>query len=282
MANLVAFVGDSRGRGLQKYLSVRNPFPDNCNFYVRFIPGGTLIDMHNHIQQFLSAPRTQAHHNIIITIFADICNLTTKHGTNKHGRPIYDNCNYCTLPFTSITYITSHKQQFLHDIAYIHSNIQHYPNTFVKFAPIAPAHLLKYTQHFCNKEHNTDITSFNNISPDILTQQKQLETDIIEINQYISQLNTANLVRTVRLDRDISRQLTMKRGRKGQNTKEVTKFVYGNAPDGVHVNNRISNKWFKALAKSASSDVLQPLTHIPVDILHHEEEEEDDHEEEVV
>ena len=88
-------------------------------------------------------------------------------------------------------------------------------------------------------------------------------------------------MRTVRLDRDISRQLTMKRGRKGQNTKEVTKFVYGNAPDGVHVKNKISNKWFKALAKSASSDVLQPLTHIPVDILHHEEEEEDDHEEEV-
>ena len=57
--------------------------------------------------------------------------------------------------------------------------------------------------------------------------------------------------------------------------------MYGNAPDGVHVNNKISNKWFKALAKSASSDVLQPLTHIPVDILHNEEEEEDDHEEEI-
>ena len=70
----------------------------------------------------------------------------------------------------------------------------------------------------------------------------------------------------------------MKRGSKGQNTKEVTKFVYGNAPDGVHVNNKISNKWFKVLAKSASSDVLQPLTHIPVDILHNEE---DDHEEEI-
>ena len=149
--------------------------------------------MHNHIQQFLSAPRTQAHHNIIIPIFAGICNLTTKHGTNKHGRPIHDNCNYCTLPFTSITNIIYHKQQVLHDIAYIHSNIQQYPNTYVKFATIAPAHLLKYTQQFCNTKHNADITTFNNISLDILTQQKQLETDIIEINQYISQLNTANL-----------------------------------------------------------------------------------------
>ena len=63
---------------------------------------------------------------------------------------------------------------------------------------------------------------------------------------------------------------TLKRCRKGQNTKAITKFVYGNAPDGVHVNNRNEYKWFKAFAKSTYSDVLVYLTCI--DILHHEDD----------
>ena len=121
MAQLLAFFGDSGGIGFNQYIQTKKPFPQNFEYYTYFQPGGALMALHN-IQNMLSSPNTIAFTHMFITMFAGICNLTTKHG-NRHGHPIHHNCHYCNLPYGSVTYI-SRKQQVMHELQFIKLSIE--------------------------------------------------------------------------------------------------------------------------------------------------------------
>lgn len=84
----------------------------------------------------------------------------------------------------------------------------------------------------------------------ITYQQKSLENDIIQINVEICKLNTLNGTSSFRLDKDVTKFSTKKRGRNGGNRKEVQHFQYDNFYDGVHPNAELAKKWFLRLTNS--------------------------------
>lgn len=203
----IIIASDSRGRGFQQHIQSYRPFPLHWKISLLVKPGATIEKLtretENILHNNLEKDKSQCTN---VMIFAGICNLTEKF-THQFGTEI---CYYSSEKvYTTIQAINQSFQK-----------LQTF-NCKVHFATISPVSLSSYI-NFQQKKGNLQ-KSIHQLE-DISYQQKSLENDIIQINEEICRLNTLNGTSSVRLDKDVTKFSTKKRGRNGAIVKKFKIF----------------------------------------------------------
>lgn len=218
---------DSRGRGLEHYISTNFPMWD---FTVIVIPGGQIQDLEKEIINNIHSEKKN-----IVTLYAGICNLTEKINHAVGSEIMYSTCRV---------------GEFLSSLDSLNRFLRS-KNVILKIASVPPVSIFKY-QHF-QKQRKLNFRS-TLCDFDAFQQQKKLEEDIRYINTKICLLNEANNVKNIHLDKDLIKITVKHRGRTGQNRKKISKFVYNKLYDGVHPEFSLKMRWFDIICKSIQSD----------------------------
>lgn len=231
----IIIASDSRGRGFPQYIQSHQPFPLHWKISLLIRPGATIEKLTRETENILKLENNSQSTNVMF--FAGICNLTEQIN-HQFG--------------TEICYHSYQKVQ--NTIQAINQSFQKLQtfNCKVQYATISPVSLTSYI-NYQQKKGNLlkSIHQFEQIT----YQQKSLENDIIQINVEICKLNTLNGTSSIRLDKDVTKFSTKKRGRNGGNRKKVQNFQYDNFYDGVHPNAELANKWFLRLTNALIFDI---------------------------
>lgn len=224
------YATDSMGHGLCKFMKENDQRVHVENHFV--VKSGTTIGyLRFHVNRLVkditgfSLPES-----ITIVLAACINNLTSKIKNNTSFEIIYD--------------ITSERKEHL-QIELIDFFQQFYEQKInVKIATIPPANLDKYNKFKYRYNKNYE------------QQQKNLETDVKEINHFIVDLNTSCNNSTINLAKDLFKYGKRRSGRKGRKTKLYARFCYANLYDGLHASFHLKMKWFQVLLSSSINDIL--------------------------
>lgn len=168
MLNHFIIATDSRGRGLEHYISTNFPMWD---FTVIVKPGGQIQDLEKEIINNLHSEKKN-----IVTLYAGICNLTEKINHAVGSEIMYSTCRV---------------GEFLSSLDSLNKCLRS-KNVILKIASVPPVSIFKY-QHF--QKHRTLNFRSTLCDFDAFQQQKKLEEDIRYINTKICLLNEANNVK---------------------------------------------------------------------------------------
>ena len=236
--NHIIIAGDSRGRGIDSYISNNNAFTSDQVHYI-IKPGGTLSTIFQQVQSRIHA--IQHNHNttnILCTITAGICNLTQKI-YHEGGMEIcykHNTDNIINIKQQISTYYRLMNDQN------VKFNLTHIPS----------ASLSKYSE-FNIKNGKLTQSAFS--TSELEQQQSLLESDLEDINNHISTLNSSFHTFSVRWDRDLVKCRTKTRGKNGKLSKKCKVTTYTDLYDGVHANAGLKDKWFHFLVKSIETSL---------------------------
>ena len=186
-----------------------------------------------------------------LVVSAGICDFTSKI-THSSGTEIHYPISKLDAVISTLEEITALSVQEL--------------QCHIKFAAIPPASLMNYRAHQIRMGR---LASSIFSDEELQKQQKQLEDDINQVNNYIYQLNDRHNVRTIKLEKNMIKSSIKKRGRKNLNRKIITKFVYHDLYDGVHANHDLQQQCFFFLTMSVYHDIISNSS--PSDLLSFED-----------
>ena len=252
MANRhVVIATDSRFRGLDDYL-IHNHIPGSHTTKAELLPGGTLLSCYYKLKTCVKSVKRSRLPDLpfSLTIAAGICDFTTKVPNGEASE---------------LCYPKSKLHSVISDLDLISSLAISELQTPIHFSTIPPCSMCLYRDHQY-KYHNLRDSFFSDEL--LLTQQKQLESDITEVNDHIYKLNGGNDVRTIRLEKNLSVSSTKRRGRHNQKKKIVKAYVYDQLYDGVHAVEHLQYQWFGFLQTAIKNDIISnstPSDYIPED-----------------
>jgi hypothetical protein len=246
MLSQIRLYGDSRGCGLTDTLTAATP--RSVRIVEKATPGATLQEI---LAQFKRDLRRYRGEKILAIIVAGICNLTTR--TGKKG---------------SRTLQVSYDQS-QDNIAEIKGAY----NEFTRFSKqagidlvlttIVPASIEKANQHYIKKRYL--LKQNLAYSPDqVRTQQKQLEKDIILLNEHVASTTKGNGFNHINLSASVTRSSKKGAGGNRKKKKKVSRFYYTDLFDGVHPNKTLRDRWIDKVrnlcAKKARGEPFDPPT----------------------
>lgn len=231
---------DSRFRGLEDYL-LSNPITGSSTTSVNTLPGGRLLSVYNSVKTTVLAIKKKSSlpsRPFSLTISAGICDLTSKI-RHEGGQEL-------CYPASQLDSVTS-------TLDLISSLSLTELNAPVKFSTIPPSNMAKYRDHMFRQHKLTSSVFTDEL---LQMQQKLLEEDITKINNYIYQLNDKQNVRTIRLEKNVTKSSVKIRGRNNGNKKTVRSYIYDKLYDGVHACPTLQQEWFFFLSKSIYNDLI--------------------------
>jgi hypothetical protein len=211
---------DSRGRNILLKLTHFTPHDLNIEWDAHTLPGANLKT----ISKWIDRSKRRSTWDITI-IIAGICNFTHKvQSRNKH--------------YLEYTISKSEETKRAIDLLLDH----HGESTHLCI--ITPAVLSKFSNH---RDGDTNIEE----------EQKQLLSDIEEVNNYIQSKNIERDTATIDL---AIQSYTKSLKKQGEHKKKIIKFTGKDLPDGIHPSITLEDTWAKYIAKVISGIIRKNRT----------------------
>lgn len=237
--NQIIIAADSRGAGLQKYIS-STQINNIYNISTTVIPGGKLIKLNQILQENYQTINNQIYQPVSacqVILAGGICNFTSKEHHTGGVEISYTNSETNILDLKSK--ISEIYQEWNSPTTKF--KICHIPSVSLDKSAINYIEMGKLSHPKYNSEEKK-------------SQQEMLDKDLKIVNDHILNLNETYNLSSVRWDHSLMKIKIKKRNRNGNGRKRFVKFNYTNLYDGVHANLFLKSKWYELIFQSLDKD----------------------------